>query len=486
LKLTEVIMFKNSDPANDVRPETAGIDRRAFLAATTGLAASSLLAKGPAAAMPPAGLAPSPAAAIGPLAMNGGTPVRATLLHAKNPGVQYYDEEERREVLDVIEIRSPFRWSRFDGKGLPPKAIGFEKEFAAHQGTQYCLGVTSGTTALIAALAGLAIGPGDEVILPAWTWYACYDAILFHGALPVFAEIDRSMDIDPTDIERHITPNTKVIMTVNIQGEPSDLDAITAIAKKHNLKILEDSAQCVGGVYKGRRVGSIGDVGIYSFQESKTITAGEGGAVVTSDPLIFERAVRFHDVGMLRKGHIDWLGQPPQLKQTAGGNFRMNEFTAGIMCAQVRKLDRILADQRDKQTRVLAGIADLPGLELRKKNVPVGGTGSRILIWTESKEQRDLFVTAMRAENVAAGPSSGSALLPIVPHIEAKQGLEEGWPSFSTPHGKEITYGAQCCPKTQEILDRYVEIYMDPKFSDQDVNDVVAAVRKVYMGVVRS
>jgi 8-amino-3,8-dideoxy-alpha-D-manno-octulosonate transaminase len=152
----------------------------------------------------------------------------------------------------------------------------------------------------------------------------------------------------------------------------------------------------------------------------------------------------------------------------------------------VRKLDRILADQRDKQTRVLAGIADLPGLELRKKNVPVGGTGSRILIWTESKEQRDLFVTAMRAENVAAGPSSGSALLPIVPHIEAKQGLEEGWPSFSTPHGKEITYGAQCCPKTQEILDRYVEIYMDPKFSDQDVNDVVAAVRKVYMGVVRS
>jgi dTDP-4-amino-4,6-dideoxygalactose transaminase len=103
-------------------------------------------------------------------------------------------------LVDVLESRSPFRCSRFDGKGMPPKTLSFEKEFAAHQGTKYCIGVTSGTAALITALAGLGIGPGDEVILPAWTWYACYDAILFHGALPVFAEIDRSMDIDPTDI----------------------------------------------------------------------------------------------------------------------------------------------------------------------------------------------------------------------------------------------------------------------------------------------
>jgi 8-amino-3,8-dideoxy-alpha-D-manno-octulosonate transaminase len=409
------------------------------------------------------------------------------MLRAKNPGPQYYDEEERRELLDVLESRSPFRWDRFDSKGLPPKAISFEKEFAEHQGAKYCVGVTSGTTALITALAGLGVGPGDEVILPAWTWYACYDAILFHGALPVFAEIDRSMDIDPTDIERHITPQTKVLMVVHIQGEPADLDAILPIARQHNLKVLEDCAQCAGASYRGRRVGSIGDVGIYSFQVSKTITAGEGGAVLTSDPLIFERAARFHDVGVLRDpGHAQMLGQPPRLKQIAGGQFRMNEFTAGVMRAQLRKLDRILADQRDKRARVIAGIADLPGIELRKKNDPDGGTGSRLLIWTQSKEQRERFVAAMRAENVAAGPSSGSARLPIVPHIEAKMGLEEGWPSFSTPRGKAITYGAGCCPKTLEIWDRYVEIYMDPKFTDQDVNDVIAAVRKVYPAVMKA
>lgn len=472
---------------NHNRPEADGINRRAFLAATTGLAATSLLASGRADAAAPAAV-PRPAAAdTAPLAINGGTPVRATMLHAKNPGPQYYDEEERQELLDVLESRSPFRWDRFDGKGLPPKAINFEKEFAAHQGAKYCIGVTSGTTALVTALAGLGVGPGDEVILPAWTWYACYDAILFHGALPVFAEIDRSMDIDPSDIERRITPNTKVIMAVNIQGEPADLDAILAIARKHNLKILEDCAQCVGGVYKGRRVGSIGDVGIYSFQVSKTITAGEGGAVVTSDPMIFERAVRFHDVGVMRNpGHAQLLDHPPRMQQIVGGNFRMNEFTAGVMRAQVRKLDRILDDQRDKQRRVLAGISDLPGIELRKKNVPEGGTGSRILIWTKSLEQRDRFIKAMHAENVGAGPSAGSALLPISPYIEAKMGVEDGWPSFTSPRGKEITYGAACCPKTIDIWNRYVELYMDPKYSDQDVNDMIAAVRKVYLGVMKA
>lgn len=478
---------RNLGHDREARPETSGIDRRAFLAATAGLAASSLVAGNQTTGAIPARAATTAGAAPGPLALNGGTPVRSTMLEARNPGPQYYDDEERREVLDVLESRSPFRWDRFDGKGLPPKAINFEKEFAAHQDAKYCIAVTSGTTALVTALAGLGVGPGDEVILPAWTWYACYDAILFHGALPVFAEIDRSMDIDPTDIERHITPNTKVIMPVNIQGEPADLDAVLAIARKHNLKVLEDSAQCVGGVYKGRHVGSIGDAGIYSFQASKTITSGEGGAVVTSDPLIFERAARFHDVGTLRNpGHAEILGQPPRLKQIVGGNFRMNEFTAGVMRAQLRKLDRILADQRDKQARVLAGIADLPGIELRKKNVPEGGTGSRVLIWTKSKEQRDTFVKAMRAENVGAGPSSGSALLPIASYIEAKLGLEAGWPSFSSPRGNAITYGAECCPKTIDIWNRYVEIYMDPKYSDQDVNDVIAAVRKVYLGVMQS
>ncbi len=465
-------------------PEAAeGVDRRGFLVAATGLVSAALLTETAGGVTTPA--AGSRASASGPLALAGGMPVRATMLEAKLSGPQYYDDAERRELQEVLDNRSPFRWWGLNAKGHPPdKCINFEKEFAAHQHTKYCVAVTSGTTALFTAMAALEVGPGDEVILPAWTWYACYDAVLTAGALPVFAEVDDSMNLDPADIEHRITPRTKVIMAVHILGAPADMDPILEIADKRKLKILEDCAQSVGVNYKGKPVGSIGDCGIYSFQVNKTISPGEGGAVVTSDPYVFERAARFHDVGTLREGHAKVLGQPPRMHKFSGGQYRMSEFTAAVLRAQLRKLDRIVSDFRDKTTRVNAGIADLPGIQFRKKNDPEGGLGNWVFIRTAGKDQRDRFIKAMRAENVNAEPMGGSVILPIEPHIEKKQTLQPGWPSFSTPEGKAIRYGAASCPRTLDIYNRYVGIPMDPKFTDQDVADIIAALRKVYLAVV--
>ncbi len=413
--------------------------------------------------------------------------MRATMLEVKLPGPQYYDEDERRELLEVLEHRSPFRWWGSDPKGKPPdKCINFEKEFAAHQHTKFCVAVTSGTTALMTAMAALEVGPGDEVILPAWTWYACYDAVLAAGALPVFAEIDESMNLDPNDIERHITPRTKVIMAVHILGAPADMDPILKTAGQHKLKVLEDCAQSVGVTYRDGPVGSMGDCGIYSFQVNKTISPGEGGAVVTNDPYIFERATRFHDVGFLRDGHARVLGRPARMRQFAGGQYRMSEFTAAVLRAQLRKLDRIVGDFRDKTERVTAGIADLPSVQFRKKNDPEGALGNWVFIRTSGKQQRDPFIKAMRAENIHAEPMGGSVILPTVPHIEKKETLQAGWPSFSTPEGKAIRYGAEACPRTIDIWNRYVGIPMDPKFTDQDVADIMAAVRKVYPAVMKT
>jgi 8-amino-3,8-dideoxy-alpha-D-manno-octulosonate transaminase len=462
-----------------------GVGRRQFLTAATGLASAAWLAKGgeAAATSTPVNWAPT----AGPLAIDGGTPVRATMLEAKLSGPQYYDDEERRELVDVLENRSPFRWWGLDAKGHPPdKCINFEKEFAEHQHTKYCVAVTSGTTALMTALAALEVGPGDEVILPAWTWYACYDAILSAGALPVFAEVDESMNIDPNDIERHITPQTKVIMAVHILGAPADMDPILALARKHNLKVLEDCAQSVGVSYKGRPVGSMGDCGIYSFQVNKTISPGEGGAVVTSDPYVFERATRFHDCGMLRDGHARVLGQPGRMHEFSSCQYRMSEFTAAVLRAQLRKLDRIVDDFRDKTTRVTAGIKDLPGIQFRKRNDPEGGLGNWVFVNTSGKETRDRFLKAMRAENISAEPMGGSAILPTAKHIEKKETLQPGWPSFTVGRGKTIQYGASACPKTIDIWNRYVGIPMDPKFSDQDVADIIAAVHKVYPTVMKA
>jgi 8-amino-3,8-dideoxy-alpha-D-manno-octulosonate transaminase len=482
---------KNRGNCPESGDQARAFDRRKFLAGATGLASAALLAKPVGAAATalagPSGAAGRAAAPGEPLALEGGAPVRATRLEANFPGPLYYDEEERRELLDVVDGRSPFRWYGIGPKGKAPgKCNQFEKEFAARQGTKYCVAVTSGTAALITAVGALGVGPGDEVILPAWTWYSCFDAILAYGATPVFAEIDESTNIDPTDIERHVTPRTKVIMVVHIMGEPVDMDPVLALARRHNLKILEDCAQSNGASYKGRPVGSIGDCGIYSFQLCKTISAGEGGAVVTSDPYVFERAARFHDLGQLRGPHAEALGQPPRLSQFAAWQFRMSEYTGAVMRAQLRKLDRIVADFRDKAARVTQGIQDLPGIQFRKSNDPAGAVGSSVYFRTSGKAERDQFIKALEAENIPADTIEGSVILPLEPHIEKKQTAESGWPSFTTPAGQAIRYGAACCSRTIDIWNRYVGVPMDPTYSDQDVADIISAIRKVYPAVTKA
>src|SRR6266404_7306095 len=198
------------------------IDRRKFLAA--------------------AGAGVTAAQAEPELAISGGAPVRTRPLKAGFWGPQYYDEKEQQQLMDVLTTRRPFRWYG-PGAEPPMKVATFEKEFAARIGTRYALAVTSGTAALQCAMAALEIGPGDEVILPAWTWHSCFNAIVLAGALPVFAEIDESLNIDPADIESRITPQTKLIMAVHLQGNPADMYRILEIAKRRRIRVLEDCAQ---------------------------------------------------------------------------------------------------------------------------------------------------------------------------------------------------------------------------------------------------
>ena len=442
--------------------------RREFLAAVGATSAASVLAGS-------AGTAASHAAENKEkLAVDGGAPVRKELLHSRPYGPQFYDEVEKQELIEVLESKAPFRWS-----GGASKTLQFEKAYADHIGVKHAVAVTSGTTALFTAMAALEIGPGDEIILPAWTWYADYDAIVLSGALPVFAEIDDSFNIDVSDIEDKITPRTKAIIAVHLQGTTSDMDPILEIARKHKLLVLEDCAQCLGGKYKGKYVGSIGDMGINSFQLSKSITAGEGGAVVTSDPELFERAVRFHDVGVIRSPYKEDL-KGGLLAAFASCNFRMNEFTGAVLKGQLTKLETICAGLRKNYRKVREGIADLPGLKLRKTPDVDGDLGVGIFLDMGSRERRDQFLRAMRAEGVGAAGPGGSAILPTDERIEKKVTIDPNWPSFNTPEGKAIKYGSECCPRTIDILGRHGGVIMDPNFSDDDVKDIVTAIRKVY------
>jgi len=274
-------------------------------------------------------------------------------------------------------------------------------------------------------------------------------------------------------------------MAVHLQGNPCDMDRILAVARKHRIRVLEDCAQSVGASYKGKPLGSLGDIAIYSLQLNKTITAGEGGAVATSDPELFERAARFHDLGTLRGVHEKWLGKA-QLHWFIGSGYRMNEFSGGVLLAQLRKLDTIVADVRANARRVYEGIRDLPGIRLRRLPDPEGELGAAVFVGFETRDQAKRYIEAMRAENVPAGPPSGSVILPIQPHIEKKVTLHPNWPSFISERGRSIQYGAACCPKTIDILGRFAGVAMDPKFTRRDTDDIVAAIRKVYPTVVRS
>jgi 8-amino-3,8-dideoxy-alpha-D-manno-octulosonate transaminase len=433
------------------------IDRRRFLA-------GAAVAAGAAKAAPQ-------------LALEGGKPVRETPLEAGFWGPEYYDDKERAQVLEVIATGRPFRWYG-PGKEPPLKVATFEKEFAVRMQTRYALGVTSGTAALQTALAALGVGSGDEVILPAWTWHSCFNTIVHAGALPVFAEIDESFNIDPGDIESKITPQTKVIMAVHLQGNPADMDLILPVARRHGLKVLEDCAQSVGASYKGKALGSLGDIGIYSLQLNKTITAGEGGAIVTNDPLLFERAVRFHDLGGLHPLHEKLIGTQ-QAGWFIGTNFRMSEFTGGVLLAQLRKLDTIVAAVHANARRVYDGIRDLPRLELRKLPDPEGELGAGVFLGFRNSEACDRFRKAMRAEGVPASKPGGSVILPVQPHIVNKVTVHPDWPSFSTARGRAMRYGPEICPRTIQILNRFAGPLIDPKFTRRNCDEIIAAIRKV-------
>jgi 8-amino-3,8-dideoxy-alpha-D-manno-octulosonate transaminase len=393
---------------------------------------------------------------------------------------QFYDTREKEALADVVEKGSPFR---FWGPHRPKWAGKFEEDYATYLGAKYALAVTSGTAALDCAMAATEIGPGDEVIVPAYTWWSDYTCVVHAGALPVFADIDRSICLDPEDFARRITPRTKAVIAVHLLGGPCDMDPIMETARKHGIAVVEDAAQCVGGAYRGRKLGTIGDVGIYSFQLNKMISSGEGGAVVTGDPLRYERAARFHDMGIFRGTFRERTGES-RVAIYPGENFRMNEFTGAVLSAQLPKLDTMIAGLRRAAEAVRDGIKDLPGMKSRKRPDPAGDQGYAVYFELENKAARDKCIDALRDRGIPAGTLSGSVLLPIQESVMNKRTRHPKWPSFTSPEGRAIQYGPDSCRQTLEIFDRFVQVRMGPKYTDRDTDRIIAGIREVWPTVV--
>ena len=399
-------------------------------------------------------------------------------------GCQAIGPEEEALVLDVLRRKELFRYYGNDPAKPPPMAAQLEKEFREYIGTDYALAVTSGSGALEVALAAAGIGPGDEVIVNAWSWISCFTAIVRVGARPVLAEIDDTLNLASGEIERLVTPHTRAVIIVHYQGVAAEMEPIELAAHRCGIYVIEDCAQSLGTRYRGRHIGTWSDIATYSFQNNKVATSGEGGMVVTRDQRLYERAVRFHDLGNYRPYHAALV--PTHEPAFVGGQFRMSELTAAVALAQLRKVDPIRDHCRRLQARVLPRLASLKGLKLRRIPDPEGDFGFEPYFFLDRPDQVTPFREKLNARNVNCGQRTGT--YPQYGRDYVKTGRAHApaaspfrdikpWPAPG--------YRAEDFPRTEDWTKRFIALPIGWRYTEADADyiaDSVIAVHREMFG----
>lgn len=361
------------------------------------------------------------------------------------------------------------------------KTVEFEREFAAHMGCRHALGVNSGTSALIAALVGAGIGPGDEVIVPAYTFFASASAIVVAKAIPVIVDIDETLTISPEAIEKAITPRTKAIMPVHMLGLNCKMDKIMEIAQKHNLAVIEDTAQACGGTYHGKALGTWGDYGCISLDAYKVIATGEGGMIMTDDDYLYMRAQSYHDTAACwRPQRFGKERMPGEL--FCGENYRMCELEAAVGLVQLAKLDWIISTCR-RYVDIIRENVKLPaGVRWAKINDPAGICGYMLPM---TFEDREFSLRAQQAQVVggnALDSTRGVRNWHMAWHWEHITGLktatEDGCP-FRCPHVKELkTYTPESWQVSQDIIFRTGTVALSQFMSESEVLEMAKQITK--------
>lgn len=406
-----------------------------------------------------------------PLAVQGGNPVRT------KPWLEWPKAGVDQNVIDlVMEVTKSGNWLRFGGKNV----IAFEKEWARMNNRKECICVNSGTSALNTAVEGLNIGAGDEVITSPYSDIGTIQAIMMARALPVMADLDPdSYQIDPADVERRITKNTKAIIPVHIMGVSCDMDRIMAIAKKHNLKVIEDACQAHLAEFNGKKLGSIGDVGCFSFQGSKALASGEGGAVIGDDPDMMNSAWAYMEKGMAR--HLKGNNAI-----RIGPKYRMHEFEGAALLGQLSGMEGRLNTRNDNAEYLTSKLKDIPAFVPQKK---YKGTG-RSTYWRYAVSYKKEHMNNVSIDEVSkALRAEGIPMTPYIRNGFHKQGPWNEYilnmnvykavysPATLKRYRDEFSY-PMCDRVCNEVLAFYgMGILLH---SREEMDDIVNALRKVY------
>ena len=389
------------------------------------------------------------------LAIHGGKPVRNSKIFY---GKQSVDEEDIKAVEEVL---------RSDYLTCGPKIGEMEQALADYTGAKYAVAVSNGTAALHCACVAAGVGSGDEVITTPITFAASANCALYCGARPVFADINpETYNIDPASIREHITEKTKAIVAVDFTGQVVEYEAIRAICDEYNLVFIEDAAHSLGTKYNGKQVGSLADMTTFSFHPVKTITGGEGGAILTNNPEYHKRLVLAHTHGITHEQ--DWMMEAPHeapwyYEQIAlGYNYRITDFQAALIISQMKKLDKFIARRKEIVQKYNEAFANIPEIIVQKE-IPESDTCRHLYIMRLNLDKlnctRREFFDAMSAENVQCQ----------IHYV----------PVYWFPYYQQLGYKKGLCPKAEDVYKGIMSIPLYPRMTNQDVDDVIHAVSKV-------
>lgn len=395
-----------------------------------------------------------------PLAIEGGVPVR----HEPFPSWPIHDEQEVQAVREVLESGN---WGGFPSPNV--RAARFAQAFASYHTARYGICTTSGTTALQVALKAVSVGPGDEVIVPALTFMATAAAALYIGAVPVFVDVDPdTWCLDPDELEKAISERTRAVVPVHLGSRMADMDRIMALARRYSLPVIEDCAHMHGGFWRDRGAGSIGDLGCFSFQSSKLMTAGEGGMILTSDEGLEERCQSYINCGRVRPN--DGYVSPQEI---LGWNGRMTEFQAAILLVHLKRLPQQVKVRAENTRYLTDRLREIEGVATLKEDERMtvrSGYGFFFKYCPEAcgSVPRDTFVAALQAEGI---PASGALYEPVY-----------GSPLFGWRDAPiQVDYSETRCPVAERAA--YMESVWLPHQlflgTRQEMDDIAAAIEKV-------
>jgi dTDP-4-amino-4,6-dideoxygalactose transaminase len=367
------------------------------------------------------------------------------------PGLEMLGSEEIAEVVEALQSRQLSRY-RFDddGSAAPSKVFLFERALEEMTKARHCLGMNSCTSALLVGLWAAGLGPGAEVIVPGYTFVASIAAIAYTGATPVLAEIDESLNIDPEDVRRKITPRTRAVMGVHMMGSPCDMDGLLAVADEHGLLLIEDCAQAGGGFYRGRALGTFGAFGAFSLNVFKTFTAGDGGVLLTNDTELYKRAFAIHDHGA-RPNRVGVADDSSVL----GLNFRMHELTGAVAGAQLRKLPAILARLRENKSKLRAAIGPVPRASERRLYDAEGECATVLAYTFEKAETARAVADNLGTITLAASGKHNYANIPQLAHRVLPVGINAFGQETARTGGR---YEPGTLPRTEDLLARTVAL----------------------------